>query len=124
MRFVCSEEMDVGCDGNGNLSRKTSRNLAISLAGSDQIVPAETVRRYLIGEPQPSARWIGRAVPHQFRFDKIDDDEEGGGPGEKIAREKLEVLFYPELDHAMVFDTRERRGPILDVLLRFVRDSD
>lgn len=130
VRFVCSEEMDVGCngigneDGNGNVSRKTSRNLAISLAGSDQIVPAETVRRYLIGEPQPSARWIGRAVPHQFRFDKIDDDDEGGGPGEKIAREKLEVLFYPELDHAMVFDTRERRGPILDVLLRFVRDSD
>ena len=33
----------------------------------------------------------------------------------------LEVLFLSGLDHAMVFDTRERRRPVLDVVRRFVR---
>ena len=34
---------------------------------------------------------------------------------------EFEVLFFSGLDHAMVFDTRERRRPVLDVVCRFVR---
>ena len=138
VHFMRDKEADRNGDGNGengHLSRrKGARNLAVALAGKDQIVPSEAVRMYLTGDPQPSARWVGRArcsspsadvsrsppapTTHQFGFDKV--DERGGGA--EGGRETLEVLFYPELDHATVFDTRERRRPLLDVLARFISD--
>ena len=63
------------------------------MSGDDKIVDAGEVRKYLTGGEE-ERRW-----------------EKGG----------LEVLFFSGLDHAMVFDTRERRRPILDVVRRFVR---
>jgi len=131
VRFMHGEEADVdgygpgdGDSENGHPRRKGARNLAVALAGKDQIVPSEAVRLYLTGEPEQTARWVGRArcssssaFTHQFGFDKV--DERGGS---EEGREKLEVLFYPELDHATVFDTRERRRPLLDILARFVSD--
>ena len=63
------------------------------LSRDDQIVDAGEVRRYLTGGEE-ERRW-----------------EEG----------RLEVLFFSGLDHAMVFDTRERSRPVLDVVRRFVR---
>jgi len=130
MRFVRG-----GDDGNGTLSGAGGRNMAVVLAGKDQIIPAETVWGYLTGEPQPRARWVGKAggsgssadslCSPGARFVKIDDDDDGGGGGGGGGGEdkgKLEVLFYPELDHAMVFDTKDRRRPILDILQRFIRD--
>jgi hypothetical protein len=82
------------------------RSVGIVLSGVDQIVDAEEVRGYLTG---------------------IDVEEMTGSgeDGEQISRRweknRLEVLFYPRLDHAMVFDTSERRKPILDIVHRFVR---
>jgi len=82
------------------------RSVGIALSGVDQIVDAEEVRGYLTG---------------------IDMEEMTGSgeDGEEICRQwekdGLEVLFYPRLDHAMVFDTLERRKPILDIVHRFVR---
>jgi hypothetical protein len=131
VRFMHGEETNENGNRDGLQSLKGSRNLAVVLSGKDQIVPAETVRMYLTGEHLPSARWVGRArrstsstdpsyssITPQYRFDKIDEEREGGVSREE--KGKLEVLFYPELDHAMVFDTKERRRPILDVLARFV----
>ena len=72
--------------------------MGIVLSGLDQIVDADEVRGYLTG---------------------IDVEEMTGSgeDGEQISRrwEKngLEVLFYPRLDHPMVFDTLEGRKPIL-----------
>ncbi|KIK61456.1 hypothetical protein GYMLUDRAFT_73408 [Collybiopsis luxurians FD-317 M1] len=57
---------------------------AVVLAGDDQIVPASDVRRYLTGEDEVKDRWV---------------NEDGS----------LQVLYYPGLDHATVFDTKERR---------------
>ena len=34
-------------------------------------------------------------------------------------RDSLEVLWFSGMEHAMVFDTTERRKPILDVAHRF-----
>jgi len=120
----------------------------VVLAGQDQIVPAEQIRRYLTGLPSASARWVGRGWADWELADsasevrgtgsrncslgELTDDagvirenpdvveiqgesEEGGGD--------LEVLFYPGLDHANVFDTRNRREAMLDVLERFVLDA-
>ena len=70
------------------------------MSGADQIVDAEEVAKYLTGE------------------------EEIIGDGEisrRWEKESLEVLFYPDLDHAMVFDTKERRKPVLDIVHRFVQ---
>jgi hypothetical protein len=151
------------------LKPQRGRNLAIVLAGKDQIVPAETVRRYLTGEPEPSARWVGRgwkspttspsssssstpggtlsslstssssaaalgAIPSSAstsdpQFTVLVGRAGGGGDGYGSVRDivnddsagELEVLFYPDLDHATVFDTLERRKRIVDVLDRYVR---
>lgn len=72
------------------------REVGVVLSGDDQIVDAGEVRKYLTGEVEMRGRWV----------------KDGGG---------LEVLFYPGLDHAMVFDTAERRKPVLGIMHRFVR---
>jgi hypothetical protein len=43
-------------------------------------------------------------------------DSGSAGPPSRWARDGLEVLYYPELDHAMVFDARADRAALLEVL--------
>lgn len=74
-----------------------NKQIGVVLSGDDQIVDAEEVRKYLTGEERMTKRW---------------------------ATDDLEVLFYPGLDHAMVFDTEDRRKPVLDIIHRFVRLSE
>ncbi|KAG6911416.1 hypothetical protein DXG01_016513 [Tephrocybe rancida] len=120
-------------EDHGNPSQNKQargRNVAVVLAGADQIVPAESVRRYLTEEVEPSAKWIGR------QWARWVDAEPGLEPEVESARQDvevtnaedvvggdLEVFFYPNLDHATVFDTPERWGPMLSVLERFVQDT-
>ena len=70
------------------------RQVGVVLSGADQIVNTEEVRKYLTGEQGMARRWH---------------------------KDGLEVLFYPGLDHGTVFDTKERRKPMLDIIGRFVR---
>ncbi|KAG8213576.1 hypothetical protein J3R82DRAFT_10243 [Butyriboletus roseoflavus] len=71
--------------------------VAVALSGQDQVVNAEAVRRYLTGEDEGTTYWRSG---------------------------RLEVLWYSELDHAMVFHTREQWGRLIHVLDRFVRELD
>lgn len=80
--------------------------VGIVLSGADQIVDAEEVRGYLTGVDVEEMTAPG---------------EGGGGMSRRWEKDGLEVLFYPGLDHAMVFDTAERRRPLLDIVNRFVR---
>ena len=66
------------------------RRVAVVLSEEDQIVDAKAVRKYLTGEE--SLRW---------------------------ERDGLEVVWCPGLDHAMVWDTEERRKPMLEIIRRF-----
>ena len=66
------------------------RKIAVILSEEDQIVDSKAVRKYLTGEE--SLRW---------------------------ERDGLEVMWYPGLDHAMVWDTKERRKPMLEIVRRF-----
>jgi len=66
------------------------RGVAVVLSEEDQIVDSKAVRKYLTGEE--SLSW---------------------------ERDGLEVLWYPGLDHATVWDTRERRKPMLEIVRRF-----
>ena len=68
------------------------KHVCVVLSGDDQIVDAGEVKKCLTGGEE-ERRW-----------------EEGG----------LEVLFFSGLDYAMVFDTKERRRPVLDVVCWFV----
>ncbi|KAM5536343.1 hypothetical protein V8D89_009995 [Ganoderma adspersum] len=73
--------------------------VAVVLSGRDQIVDAREVRQYLTGEE------VGEGEEPEFFW----EEPEGG----------LRVLWYHDLDHAQVFDTKARRRPILDVLHEF-----
>jgi len=66
------------------------RRVVVVLSEEDQIVDAKAVRKYLTGEER--LRW---------------------------EKDGLEVLWYPDLDHATVWDTEERRKPILEIVRRF-----
>ncbi|KAI0351556.1 alpha/beta-hydrolase [Trametes cingulata] len=74
------------------------KEVAVVLCGKDQIVDAAEVRRYLTGEEDSEIK---------FRWEK----------------DGLEVLYYPELDHSKVFDTKDLRRPLVEILDRFGRRS-
>lgn len=85
------------------------RVVAVALSGQDQVVNSEAVWRYLTRgesedgeEPSGHRDWRRRG--------------EGGSD--------LEVLWYPELDHAMIFNVRERWMRLMPVLDRFVHLLD
>jgi len=77
--------------------------VAVSLSGRDQIVDARAVWGYLTdGEEE-----VGSSSLQRRRW----------------ARDGLEVLYFPELDHATVFDAGADRAALLEVLSRFVRQD-
>ncbi|KAI0293585.1 hypothetical protein BC826DRAFT_1186041 [Russula brevipes] len=80
--------------------------VAVSLAGRDQIVDAPAIRAYLTGGEQGD----------------VDEEGDAGTPS-RWAKDGLEVLYFPDLDHATVFDTRRDRSALLEVLHRFVRQE-
>jgi pimeloyl-ACP methyl ester carboxylesterase len=79
--------------------------VTVMLAGRDQIVDAPAVRAYLSGGDEQATQLA----------------EGAEGSPSRWAQDELEVLYFPELDHATVLDTPQRRAPLLRVLRRFVR---
>jgi pimeloyl-ACP methyl ester carboxylesterase len=69
------------------------KKTAVVLSGADQIVPTGQVWKYLTGEEEVKEFW---------------------------EKDDLQVLYCHGLDHATVFDTEQRRRPVLDVVHRFV----
>ncbi|KAA1478429.1 hypothetical protein DENSPDRAFT_934251 [Dentipellis sp. KUC8613] len=70
------------------------KRVAVVLAGEDQIVDTHAVGEYLTGIVPPAEKW---------------------------KKDGLEVFFFPKLDHATVFDTKERRKTLLEVVRGLVR---
>ena len=109
-----AEAAAAGKQGRKKQQRRRSIPVTVSLSGRDQIVDARAVRAYLTGGINP------------------DDEEQRNVGGEEGAERPpgrwvqngLEVLYFPELGHAMVFDTSKDRAPILGVLRRFVRQEE
>ena len=79
------------------------RDVAVVLSGRDQIVDAKEVWQYLTGE----------------EFDQVHF---------KWEKDRLKVLYYADIDHAQVFDTKERRQPFVEIAQEFatrrITDSD
>ncbi|KAJ6630256.1 hypothetical protein B0H10DRAFT_1983801 [Mycena sp. CBHHK59/15] len=94
---------EEGCIWREDLQRFSAegagRRVAVVLGGADQIVPSAAVRDYLTGEEVGqwaragggSERWVSRTGAH-------------------------EVLWFAGLDHAMVFETKERRKMLMQAL--------
>ena len=78
-----------------------ARRVAVVLSARDQIVDACKVRAYLTG---------GEGCSKQRGDMEVWDSNDG----------LLEVMWYPDLDHAMVFDTSQCRGPMVDALMHLV----
>lgn len=95
-------------------------HVAVVLSGADQIVASDLVWRYLTGShtsdidlscspPNPKIfhRWANSSLP-------------AGDEGLLATQQnKLQVIFYPNLDHATIFDTKDRRQGLIDILEEF-----
>ncbi|KAJ7891304.1 hypothetical protein B0H14DRAFT_3105204 [Mycena olivaceomarginata] len=90
---------EEGCIWREDLRRfgaEDGRRVAVVLGGGDQIIPSADVREYLTADE--AGEWA-RA---------------GGGSERWASRaERLEVLWFPGLDHATVFETKERRKMLM-----------
>ena len=112
--YTAEAEAEAGEQGRKMQQRRRPMPVTVSLAGRDQIVDARAVRAYLTGSKDPEEEVQGNA-----------GGEEGARwPPSRWAQNGLEVLYFPELDHAMVFDTARDRAPLLGALRRFVRQEE
>ncbi|KAF8490445.1 hypothetical protein F5888DRAFT_1808101 [Russula emetica] len=103
----------AGKQGN----KKRPMPVTVSLAGRDQIVDARAVRAYLTGSKDLEEEGEEQANPG--------GKGRAGLPPSRWEQDGLEVLYFPELDHATVLDTPRDRAPLLGALRRFVRlDED
>ncbi|KAJ6457101.1 hypothetical protein C8R47DRAFT_995951 [Mycena vitilis] len=93
---------EEGCMWREDLQRFSAdggRRVSVVLGGGDQIVPSAAVRAYLTDDE--TAEW----------------KHTGGGSERWVSRTgQLEVLWFPGLDHATVFETKERRKMLMRAL--------
>lgn len=89
------------------LKKGKDKRVVVCLAGRDLIVDTKSVRGYL--------GW----TDGENGLDEGVQWEQEGKKGERM-RKKLdngvEVVWYPSLDHAQMFESRERLGPVLNVI--------
>ncbi|KAJ9137642.1 Alpha beta hydrolase fold family [Coniochaeta hoffmannii] len=99
----------------------TRRKVAVSLGGRDLIVNTERVAQYLarpgdMADSGPSEHQ--QAVDAMFRAREAGSVATGDSPRctRFAAPSGVEIVWFPTLDHAQVFDTREDRQQILNVI--------
>jgi pimeloyl-ACP methyl ester carboxylesterase len=102
------EERDRQDKDKGGTGR--TRRVAVCLSGKDLIVDTHTVARYLVSD--------GNRVWYDL------EEAFKNGPGaltNHLAPSGLEVLWFPHLDHAQMFEYRNDRKRVVDVISRFCR---
>jgi hypothetical protein len=128
-------------DGETTRTRNRKRNMAVVIGGADQIVPAEAIRRYLTREETPSSIWTTSAA--RLRQDEEQDARELSSTGQSNAiteRQlsgtqdtppeersldsggRLDVLYNPGLDHAVIFDDPRWTEALVDVVSKYAND--
>ncbi|KXX81074.1 hypothetical protein MMYC01_202779 [Madurella mycetomatis] len=96
--------------GGGSGGGAEKRKVAVCLSGKDLIVDTHTVARYLVCDGDNA--WL-----------ELEEAFEGepGAPAGRLAPSGLEVLWFPHLDHAQVFEDKIDRKRVVDVISRFCR---
>ncbi|KAK0712829.1 hypothetical protein B0T26DRAFT_715370 [Lasiosphaeria miniovina] len=117
-----SGDSDSG-SGSGSQSTKKlateageKRKVAVCLSGRDLIVDTRTIAMYLASEGDFAK------VPEE----KLSRDFVSGNPGDRdgtfkhhTAPSEMEILWFGQLDHAQVFDERQDRSRVVEVVRRF-----
>ncbi|KAF5322172.1 hypothetical protein D9619_001076 [Psilocybe cf. subviscida] len=124
-------------------ARTRRRNMAVVIGGEDQIVPAEAIRRYLTRDETPSSIWTASAT--QLRQDEEQDLRESSSNSQSdaiterqlsrtqdtsaaersldsLSGGRLDVLFNPGLDHAVIFDDPRWTEALVDVVSKYAND--
>ncbi|KAK0725237.1 hypothetical protein B0H67DRAFT_479928 [Lasiosphaeris hirsuta] len=117
--IIWREEL-VGAKG------EKKRKVVVCLSGRDLIVDAKTVARYLAGTGNLGEQLPGDKNPFDVAV------APNGRPGAKsasnssyVAPSGIEILWFPTLDHAQVFDGPKDRGRVLEAVRRCCRiDAD
>jgi pimeloyl-ACP methyl ester carboxylesterase len=99
----------------------TRRKVAVCLGGRDLIVNTQTVARYLA---RPGDMADSDASEDQEAIDALFKVREAGSAASSesprctryLAPSGVEIVWFPTLDHAQVFDAREDRQQILNVI--------
>ncbi|KAF9267068.1 hypothetical protein L218DRAFT_895241 [Marasmius fiardii PR-910] len=106
-------------DISSSSTAPSGSSMAVVLSGDDQIIPASTVKDYLIGASEEiggTAEWKNYDMGCYIHHTKTSTMVPPSGSPSPVLRE---ILYYPGLDHATVFDTRQRRQGLIEVIRRF-----
>jgi pimeloyl-ACP methyl ester carboxylesterase len=96
------------------------RNVAVSLSGRDLIVDTRSVAQYLSSQ-NDFGSMSDDEIQQANSF--VDGTRSGDRENERYRKcqgvSGIEMLWFPNLDHAQVFDAREDREQLLEVIGRF-----
>lgn len=116
--MTCSKLQD---QTSNTLPALTRRKVAVCLGGRDLIVSTQTVAHYLA---RPGDMADSAAADDQEAIESLFEVREAGSVASSVcprctrylAPSGVEILWFPTLDHAQVFDAREDRQQILNVI--------
>ena len=100
---------DKEVTGDLGMDRRGQRRVAVCLAENDLIVDTLSVAHYLAADEewyQASKAEQGRDKPGDARSDKK------GGHINHMTKDGVELLWFPGMDHAQVFDVRKSRETV------------
>jgi hypothetical protein len=83
--------------------------VTVVLGGQDLIVNAAAVKAYLLGENSARSEEFAKA-------EKWENGDRGTSPWKG---DGLDVLWFPDLDHAQTFDKRRTRRRLTDIVRRY-----
>jgi pimeloyl-ACP methyl ester carboxylesterase len=112
-------------DQTSNASQaSTRRKVAVSLGGRDLIVNTPAVAHYLArrGDMADSEAPVDQeAVDALFKPREAGSVASGESPrcSRYLASSGVEIVWFPTLDHAQVFDAREDRQQVLNVIAEY-----
>lgn len=99
-------------------------NMTASLGGRDLIVNTQAVRNYLARDdvPQPMVK-TDKERRMYVDCKKEDEANVAEWNTRKWRGSGLEVVWFDNLDHAQVFDTRETRVKLVNILVEYSKDA-
>ncbi|KAI1802999.1 hypothetical protein F4811DRAFT_362188 [Daldinia bambusicola] len=107
-------------DQKGRSTARPRRKVAVCLAERDLIVDTSTVAKYLTADgdgwatPNPADRGAARLEGGLMQQD--------GSLGSLLTRDGIEVLWFPGLDHAQVFDSKETQDQLCSLIRRYCKE--
>ncbi|KAK4187500.1 Alpha/Beta hydrolase protein [Podospora australis] len=94
----------------------TQGNVAICLSGRDLIVDTHTVARYLASEGDLGSDETNNGLVNVAKYAPARG-------GNHLAPSGLEILWYPDLDHAQIFESQRDRRHVIEVVSRYCQRS-